>query len=40
MSFGSFHVSFPGWCYPTEDYNEYIDKHYHNDNDDDDEKNS
>ena len=37
MGFGSHHVSCPGFCFSTEDYNERTDKHYPN-SDDDDEK--
>ena len=33
--FGSYYVSSPGWCFSTEDNNEYINKHYHNFDDDD-----
>ena len=41
MGFGSHYVSSLGWCFSTDDYNEWINKHYHNsdDDDDDDEKN-
>ena len=35
MGFGSHFVSSPGWCVSTEDYNEYIKKHCHNIDDDD-----
>ena len=38
MGFGSHRVSFPGFCFSTEDYNEWVNKHYPNNNDDDDEK--
>ena len=40
MGFGSHHVSSPGFCFSTEDYNEWVNKHYPNNNNDDyDEKN-
>ena len=35
MGFGSHHVSSPGLCFSTEDYNEWVNKHYPNNNDDD-----
>ena len=35
MGFGSHHVSSSGFCFSTEDYNEWVNKHYPNDNDDD-----
>ena len=35
MGFGSHHVSSPGFCFSTEDYNEWVNKHYPNNNDDD-----
>ena len=39
MGFGSHYVSSPGFCFSTEDYNEWMNKHYpNNNNDDDDEK--
>ena len=28
MAFGCFYVSSPGWCFSTENYNEYINKQY------------
>ena len=34
MGFGSHYITSPGWCFLTEDYNEYMNKQYHNDNDD------
>ena len=34
MGFGSHHVSSPGFCFSTEDYNEWVNKHYPNNNDD------
>ena len=34
MGFGSHHVSSPGFCFSTEDYNEWMNKHYPNNNDD------
>ena len=37
MGFGSLYVCSPRMCFSTEDYNEWMNKHYHN-NDDDDEK--
>ena len=37
MGFASHHVSSPGFCFSTEDYNEWTDTHYPN-NDVDDEK--
>ena len=37
MGFGSHYVTPPGWCFSTEDYNEWMKRHYHN-TDDDDEK--
>ena len=30
MGFGSHHVSSPGFCFSTEDYNEWMNKHYPN----------
>ena len=36
MVFGSHHVSSPGFCFSTEDYNEWVNEHYPNNNDDDD----
>ena len=38
MGFGSYYISSPGCCFSTEEYNEYINKHYQNIYDDDDEK--
>ena len=39
MGFGSHYVSSPGFCFSTEDYNEWMNKHYpNNNNNDDDEK--
>ena len=39
MGFGSHYVSAPGFCFSTEDYNEWMNKHYpNNNNKDDDEK--
>ena len=39
MGFGSHYVSSPGFCFSTEDYNEWMNEHYpNNNNDDDDEK--
>ena len=35
MGFGSHYVSSPGFCFSTEDYNEWVNKHYPNYNDDD-----
>ena len=35
MGFGSHHVSSSGFCFSTEDYNEWVNKHYPNNNDDD-----
>ena len=40
MGFVSHYVSSPGWCFSTEDYNEYINQHYHEIGDDDDGKNN
>ena len=34
MGFGSHHVGSPGFCFSTEDYNEWMNKHYPNNNDD------
>ena len=34
MGFGSHYVSSPSERFSTEDYNEWIDKHYHNSDDD------
>ena len=38
MGFGSHHVSSSGFCFSTEDYNEWVNKHYPNINNDDEEK--
>ena len=38
MGFGSHHVSSPGFCFSTEDYNEWMNKHYPNNNNDVDDK--
>ena len=39
MGFGSQYVTSPRTCFSTEDHNEWINKHYHiNDDDDDDAK--
>ena len=38
MGFGSHYVSSPGFCFSTEDYNEWMNEHYPNSNNDDDEK--
>ena len=39
MGFGSHHISSPGFCFSTEDYNEWVNEHYPNNNiDDGDEK--
>ena len=35
MGFGSHHVSSPGFCFSTEDYKEWVNKHYPFNNDDD-----
>ena len=35
MGFGSHHFSSPGFCFSTEDYNEWVNIHYPNNNDDD-----
>ena len=35
MGFGSHHVSSPRFWFSTEDYNEWMNKHYPNNNDDD-----
>ena len=37
MGFGSNYVSSPGLCFSTDDYNEWMNKHYSS-SDDDDEK--
>ena len=36
MSLGSFYVTSPRMCFSTEDYNEWMNKRYHNSDDDDD----
>ena len=38
MGFGCHYVSSPGFCFSTEDYNEWMNKHYPSSDDDDDEK--
>ena len=38
MGFGSHYVSSPGFCFSTEDYNEWVNEHYPNNNDDDDDE--
>ena len=41
MGFGSHYVPSPGWCFSTEDYDKWMNKHFCNtkdDDDDDDEK--
>ena len=38
MGFGSYYVSSPGFCFSTEDYNEWMNKHYPSSDDDDVEK--
>ena len=38
MGFGSHYVSSPGFCFSTEDYNDWMNEHYPNTDDDDDEK--
>ena len=40
MRFGSYYVSSHRRCFSTEGYNEWINKHYHNIDDDDDGKTS
>ena len=30
MVFGTHYITSPRWCYPTQDYIEYTNKHYHN----------
>ena len=35
IGFGSHYVNSPGCCFSTEDYNEWLNKHYHNSVDDD-----
>ena len=37
MGFGSYYVTSRRWCFSTEDYNDWLNKHYHN-SDDNDEK--
>ena len=34
MGFGSHYVSSPGFCFSIEDYNEWMNKHYPNNDDD------
>ena len=34
MGFGSYHVSSPGFCFSTQDCNEWMNKHYPNSGDD------
>ena len=34
MGFGSYNVSSPGFCFSTEDYNEWMNKHYPSSDDD------
>ena len=34
MGFGSYYVTSPGFCFSTEDYNEWRDKHYPKNDDD------
>ena len=29
MGFGSHYVTFPGWCFSTEDYYEWVNEHCH-----------
>ena len=39
MGYGSHHVSSPGFCFSTEDYNDWVNSHYPNtDKNDDDER--
>ena len=38
MGYNSHHVSSTGRCFSTEDYNEWVNKHYHNTDDEDEEK--
>ena len=38
MGFANQYVSSPGWCFPTEDYIEWMNIHYPNNNDDDEKK--
>ena len=38
MGFGSHYVSSPRFCFSTEDYNDWMNDHYPNTDDDDDEK--
>ena len=35
MDLCSYYVTSPGMCFSTEDYNEWMNKHYHNNDDDD-----
>ena len=34
MGFGSLYISSPEFCFSTEDYNEWVNEHYNNDDDD------
>ena len=38
MGLGSFYVTSPRMCFSAEDYNEWMNNHYHNIEDGDDEK--
>ena len=38
MGLGSHYVSSPRFCFSTEDYNEWMNKHYHNTDKSDDER--
>ena len=38
MGLGSYYVTSPKTCFSTEDYNEWMNEHYNNKNDDDEEK--
>ena len=38
MGLGSYYVTSPRLCFPSEDYNEWMNKRYHNNDKDDDEK--
>ena len=38
MGFGSRYVTSPGLCFSNEDYNEWMNEHYHNSDDGDKEK--
>ena len=35
MGLGSYYVTSPRMCFSTEGYNEWMNKHYHNNDDDD-----